>query len=69
MAQTTQWSPAILDYMKNVRLTYQRPTTTHPVLTRLLRFCRVNIYTTSDFAKSSINFISRLRVFVLLFIV
>ena len=24
MAQTTQWSPAILDYMKNVRLTYQR---------------------------------------------
>ena len=38
MAQTTQWSPAILDYMKNVRLTYQRPTTTHPVLTRLLRF-------------------------------
>ena len=38
MAQTTQWSPAILDYMKNVRLTYQHPTTTHPVLTRLLRF-------------------------------
>ena len=31
MAQTTQWSPAIL-------LTYQRPTTNHPVLTRLLRF-------------------------------
>ena len=40
MAQTTQWSPAILDYMKNVRLTYQHPTTTHPVLTSLLRFSK-----------------------------
>ena len=28
MAQTTQWLPAILDYMKNVSRTYQRPT--HP---------------------------------------